>query len=271
MNMRVFVSAAPRVTGGSHPASGAAAEVEQGPQCCLGMRPESDAKDRRPRSPPRSDPRKITGAPLPLSGDPAPPLDAPHHRPPARPIVLRPLFLGGLRCALRHVDGPRPVRPFPRKGFRPLLAANPFTLTISSVTVSTFSGRPASGPCSCSASFSRSRSSCSLRSAELHDAPRPAFFSIACRCISMSAIMSITSSVGGFVSKGHAPDSAFRNNGFRRSSIFAAIVPGAAGALCAPPNIRRNVAAVACAQCRGAVLGHATRNRVPVTSRNPAR
>src|SRR5688500_2870289 len=41
------------------------------------MRPESDAKDRRPRSPARSDPRRNTGAPLPLSGDPLPPLDAP--------------------------------------------------------------------------------------------------------------------------------------------------------------------------------------------------
>ena len=47
----------------SHPASRAADEVEQGPRCSLGMRPESDAKDRRPRSPPRSDPR-ITPGPL---------------------------------------------------------------------------------------------------------------------------------------------------------------------------------------------------------------
>jgi hypothetical protein len=65
---------------------------------------------------------------------------------------------------------------------------------------------------------------------------------------------------------GRAPDSAFRNNGFRGSSIFAAIIPGAAGALCASAHIRRNVAAVACAQCRGAVLGHATPNRVPFAS-----
>ena len=41
--------------------SGAADEVEQGPQFDLGMRPESDAKDRRPRSPARSDPRKPPG------------------------------------------------------------------------------------------------------------------------------------------------------------------------------------------------------------------
>ena len=51
----------PRSAPRSHPASGAADEVEQGPQTCLGMRPESDAKDRRPRSPARSDPRKSPG------------------------------------------------------------------------------------------------------------------------------------------------------------------------------------------------------------------
>ena len=51
----------PRSAPRSHPASGAADEAEQGPQSNLGMRPESDAKDRRPRSLARSDPRKTPG------------------------------------------------------------------------------------------------------------------------------------------------------------------------------------------------------------------
>ena len=111
-------------------------------------------------------------------------------------MFLRPRLRGGLcgfsgrgNCCAR---GGRAVR-----GIAPwlLTPAMDCTRLISFATASTLSACTVSGPCCCRASFSCSSRACNLCSASLHAAARPDSCSVPCRCISIAAMSSVTSSL----------------------------------------------------------------------------
>src|SRR5687768_5114566 len=149
------------------------------------------------------------------------------HRPLVRPIVLRPLFLGGIRVLPRNDICRGSGCLFPAMDPGLVTPASFFTLSISIITASTFDGCPTSGPCDCKAALALSRSSCSRRSAPLEAATTPASCAIACRCASIAPMASITSSV--YVSIGPFGTSNNQSNNaqldFHICIVTAAVVP----------------------------------------------
>ena len=109
-------------------------------------------------------------------------------------MFLRPRFLGALWVFSGRGWRSRGRALF-AMGRGPLAPPMACTRRISFATASTLSADSESGPFNCKASFSCASSSCNLRSASLHEAARPDSFSVPCRCISMAAMPSVTSSL----------------------------------------------------------------------------